>query len=355
MSVAPSGSYDITTKRIYRSVTGSGGTDYLYVTEVPVAYTTFTDSVLAASLGEVIPSKSWLAPPTGLQGLTMMANGIMAGFIGKDIYFSEPYAPHAWPVEYVLTVDYPIVGIGAFGSSLFVGTTGNPYILNGVDPAGMTMTKGEFQQACVSKRSIVEMGGGVMYASPDGIIAVDGSGINLVTRAMMTKDDWQAYVPSSIHASHVDGRYFAFFNTGSRTGSVVLDLTGDSAALWESDQYCSALYNDIRADALYMVTGSNVKKWDGDTTNLNYSWKSKIFVLPRPENLAVGQVFASSYPVTFKAYANGVLKHTQTVANDSPFKLPSGFKAKEWEIETSGSNPINAIYLASSVLDLKQA
>lgn len=355
LSVAPSGSYNIAAKRIYRSVTGSAGTDYLFVAEIGVAITTFTDTVLAASLGEVCPSKTWLPPPKDLQGLTIMANGIYAGFVGKDIYFSEPFMPHAWPVQYVLSVDYPVVGIGAYGASLFVGTAGNPYIIHGVDPMGMSMTKAEFQQACVSKRSIVEMGGGVMYASPDGIVAVDGSGINLVTRAIMTKEDWQAYKPASITASHLDGRYYAFYDTSSRQGAVILDLTGDGATLWETDQYCTATYNDVRTDSLYLAQGSSVNKWDGGSSKLTYQWRSKIFVLPKPINMMVGQVFATAYPVTMKVYLGGALKHTQSVTNDSPFKLPSGFKGKEWEVEVSGTNSVNIVYLATSVEELKQA
>lgn len=355
MSVAPGGSYNVTSKRIYRSVAGSGGSDYLFVAEIPVANTTYTDSILAADLGEVIPSKDWIQPPSTMSGLTLMANGILAGFDKNDVCFSEPFVPHAWPSAYRLQTDYPIVGIGAFGASLFVGTTGYPYIINGVDPMGMTMTKGEFRQACVSKRSVVEMGNGVLYASPDGICAVDGSGVNVVTKAIMTRDDWQAYKPESIIAANLDGRYFAFFNTGTRQGCLVLDLTGDGAQLWESSVYTTATYNDIRTDSLYIVDGSNVKKWDGSNTSLTYSWKSKIFLAPRPENMGVGQVFAEAYPVTFKLYADGVLKHTQTVANDKAFKLPSGYKAKEFEVVVEGTTTINSIYIASTAAELKQA
>jgi hypothetical protein len=283
-----------------------------------------------------------------------MANGIMAGFSKNDVCFSEPFVPHAWPSEYRLQTDFPIVGIGAFGASLFVGTTGYPYIINGVDPNSMTMTKGEFRQACASKRSIVEMGNGVLYASPDGICAVDGAGVTVITKSIMTRDDWQAYKPESIIATNLDGRYFAFYNTGTKQGCLVLDMTGDGAQLWESDVYTTAVYNDIRSDSLYLVDGSNVKKWDGGSGNLTYTWKSKIFVAPSPQNMGVGQVFAEAYPVTFKLYADRALKHTQTVANDRPFKMPSGYKAKEFEVEVSGTNAINTIYISGVTAGLRQ-
>lgn len=355
LSTAPSGSYNVVSKRIYRAVAGSGGSDYLYVGELAVATTTYSDTTTAANLGEVIPSKTWDMPPSDMQGLTLMANGIMAGFSGKDVCFSEPFIPHAWPAGYRLQTDFPIVGIGAFGSSLFVGTTGYPYIITGVDPAQMTMIKGEFRQACVSKRSIVEMGNGVFYASPDGICVADGSGVNVITKGIMTRDDWQAYNPSSIVAAHLDGRYWAFYDNGTTQGALILDLTGDGATLWKTSQYATATYNDIKTDSLYLAIGSNVKKWDADSTDLTYTWKSKIFVAPKPENVGAGQVFAESYPVTFKLYADGALKHSQSVANDRPFRLPSGYKGKEFEIEISGTKPVNSIFLASTVKQLTAA
>lgn len=355
LSTAPTGAYNIVSKRIYRAVAGSGGSDYLFVGEIPVANTTYADTTAAAGLGEVLPTKTWEMPPSDMQGLTLMANGIMAGFTGKDICFSEPFVPHAWPSEYRLQTDFPIVGIAAFGGALFVGTTGYPYIINGVDPAQMTMAKGEYRQACVSKRSIVEMGNGVFYASPDGICMVDGSGIQVITRGIMTREDWQAYKPESMVATHLDGRYWAFFDTGTRQGALVLDLTGDGAQLWETDQYATALYNDIKTDALYMAIGSNVKKWDAGTTSLSYTWKSKVFLAPRPQNMGAGQVFADTYPVTMKVYGDGVLRHTQTVANDRPFKLPSGFKVKEFEIEVSGTAAINSVFIASTAKELAEA
>lgn len=355
LSGAPVGAYNVSTKRIYRAVTGTSGTDYLFVAEIGVGQSTYSDTVAAASLGEPLPSLDWVAPPSTMQGLTMMANGIMVGFTGKDLCFSVPFIPHAYPLSYRLQTDFPIVGIGAFGASLFVGTTGFPYIITGIDPENMTMTKAEERQACVSKRSIVEMGSGVLYASPDGICLADGSGVRVITKGIITRDNWQAYKPESITATHMDGRYFAFFDTGTRQGLLVLDVTGDSAQLWESSVYATAVYNDIKTDSLYLAIGSNVRKWDSGETNLTYTWKSKKFVAPSPRNLGVGQVFANVYPVTFKLYADGELKHTQTVTNDRPFKLPSGFKTREFEVELLGTSDINTVFLSSTAALLKQA
>lgn len=353
MSTVPSGAYNVTTKRIYRSVQGSTGAGYLFVAEIAAASTSFTDNVLSANLGEALPSADWGAPPTDMKGLCLMANGIMAGFSGKDICFSEPFVPSAWPEAYRLQSDHQIVGLCPFGQSLFVGTEEFPYIISGVDPVSMIMTKLPNRQACVSKRSIVDMGGGVFYASPDGICLADATGIKLLTAELLTRDEWQAYNPSSISATQIDGRYFAFYDTGSVQGCLVFDPTGDGAALWNSDVYHTAMYNEVKSDALYLATTGTVQKWDSSSTPLNYRWKSKVYVLATPQNLGAAQVLAKAYPVTLKVYADGALIHTQSVADDRPFRLPSGFRAREWQFEVSGTAEVTSVFMASTVLELR--
>jgi hypothetical protein len=64
-------------------------------------------------------------------------------------------------------------------------------------------------------------------------------------------------------------------------------------------------------------------------------------------------VVARSYPATFKLYADGVLKHTQTVANADPFWLPSGYRARFLEVEITGTAEVLAVHVASSPQELK--
>jgi len=81
MTAAPAGAHNITHRRIYRTASGSQGTNYYYVGEQSTASTTYADTVGAADLGEVLPSLTWDTPPATLKGLTAMAGGILAGFV----------------------------------------------------------------------------------------------------------------------------------------------------------------------------------------------------------------------------------------------------------------------------------
>lgn len=354
--VAPVGYSNITKKYIYRSSTGSNATDYQFVGEQPVAVTNFVDYKKQVDLGEVIPSTGWEPPPSDMFGLRVMANGIFTGFSGKDICFSEPFLPHAWSSKNRLTVDHKIIGGGAFGQSLAVLTDSYPYIATGVDPSAVTLVKTSLQQACVSARSIVEVGDAVIYASPDGLVRIGMGGIEVITARIISQEQWQAYNPSSIHAYIHEGRYYAFYTkTDNTTGVIVFTLNGADAPMTLGSQYTTAAHVVAKEDSLFIVEDGLIKKMDKASTDKTYLWKSKVFEHPHQINFGVAQVLCDSYGsgVVFKIWADGVLRHTQTVTNKDPFRLPSGFLARDWYVQVEGTSDILAISVAQTPVELK--
>jgi len=344
---------DVATKRIYRSNAGSKGTDFQFVAEIPLAQASYNDSALAEDLQEVVETWGWVPPPESMVGLKLMANGIGVGFSGNTLYLSEPFALYAYPIAYQISTDSPIVGLGAFGQSIFVGTKANPYILSGTDPASLTMIKLEMKQACVSKRSIVEMSGGVVYASPDGIVRVGPDGISMLTTGLIPRDEWQEYNPSSIHAYELDGRYFAFYDNGTEQGCLVFEFAM-KPSIHKLDLYATAGYNDRLRDALYLAVDGDIVKWDHGTDNLTMTWRSKKFRTPYQQNMGAVKIGADAYPVTFKLYANGSLKSTLSIGAEQVYKLPAGYKADRFEFEVVASDQINYIAVSETVRGIRQ-
>lgn len=349
----PGGNRNLTLKRIYRSSTVGSQAYFQFVAEVPIANTTYTDSKTQAQLGEVLPSENWNEPPSGLTGLKLMANGVAVGFAGNTVWMSEPNLPHAWPHSYPIDAD--IVGLATWGQAVAVLTKTVPYLMEGVDPAAMSTRKLELRQSCVAKRSIVETGDGVLYASPDGLVSIGSGGIQLITQNVLSRDQWQAYKPDSILAYLHNGRWHGFYNTGSERGLVIFDFTGQGAYMTVSNMNSTtavtAGFQDASTDTLYLLQGSNIVRFDAGTA-LTYLWRSKIFRSLQHVNYSVGQVRASAYPVTLRVYADGALKHTQTVASDRHFRLPAGFKALDWYIELEGASNITEAFLATSAAEL---
>jgi hypothetical protein len=341
----PSG-YTLTHRRIYRSTSGT----FLFVAEIPLSATSFTDTVVAEDLGEELPSLTWLPPPATLAGLTNLPNGIMAGFTGRDVYFCEPYRPYAWPVQYMQSLDFPVVGLGRMDTTLAVLTTGTPYFIQGSSPDAMVVVKSDLEQACASKRSIVSTNNSVIYASPDGLVLLSSGGSRILTEQMFTRAQWQAtFNPSSIHAYQHDMKYVAFYTVGGVTGGFIFDLTTGQMIL--HTLYATAGYNDLQADKLYTAfSNREVKIWLAGSA-LNYTWKSKKFSMPKVMGFSCAQVEAEAYPVTAKFYSDSTLMHTETVTSRAPFRLPAT-PGLDWEIQVEGNTEVFNIAMAQSMQEL---
>lgn len=351
----PVGAYNITHWRVYRVNTGTSGAEYQFVAEVPIATATYTDSTLSANLGEVLPTLGWLPPPSTLVGLINLPNGGMAGFYSNTLCFCEPWKPYAWPIKYQLTTDTDIVAVAACSAGVVVTTARGVYLCAGSDPASMSMIKLNSPQACASKRSMVSFGGGVAYASPDGIMATSGSEPVNMTDAYFTRDEWQALNPKSMNACIQDGRYYCFYDNGTTQGGFIIDPTNSVAGLIFINTYATAAFSDALTDALYLMTDINIVKWDAGTTNKVFLWKSKVFTHNKPSNMSYGQVFAAKYPVKVLYYGDGALRHTQNANNDRPYRLPSGFKCRDWEVAIESDKEVYAVYGAENMEILKNA
>lgn len=280
----------INRQRIYRSQTALTGTQLFLIAERDATTANFVDNVPPEAFQEPLPSVEYNPPPDTMAGLTAMPNGMMAAFDGKDLYFCEPYKPHAWPSSYVLTTDYEIVGLGAFGTSLAVMTTGNLYMVSGTSPESMVMQKLELNLPCVSARGIVDLGYAIAYPSHDGLVLVSDGGARVVTELIFSRDEWLRMNPSTVLAGQYDGRYYMPYsyiddNDSPRTGTMILDLTGEQQFVIRTDLQPQAMFYEPETGNLYMLIGQKLYQWD-DVNRPYYqqTWKSKIFVMPKPAN-----------------------------------------------------------------------
>ena len=77
---------------------------------------------------------------------------------------------------------------------------------------------------------------------------------------------------------------------------------------------------------------------------------SNKFYFDRPISPAVAKVDADTYNsnITFKIYADGTLKHTQSVGDSNMFRLPSGYRAKQIEVQLEGTQDVNHVCVYES-------
>ncbi len=403
--------YNFVYKRIYRSV----GTDALLVAQIPIATTTYADAILAAALpGDVLPSVGWLPPPSDLQGLISLPGGSLAGFRNNELWFSEPGFPHAWPVKYMQTFDYQIVAIAAFSNNVAVATKGYPSVGSGLHPESFSFEKIPHLQPCVSKRSMACDEQGAIYACPNGWMALGINYTGLVTNTLMTRREMTTYQPSTILGVVFDQRYFGFYTANGVTRALVIKR-GDSPPMVELAVPAAAIHLEPTTDRLIYVDANTNFLYNLDPFNtlpLTYTWKSKVFEAAYPKNFsciqvvssepdpltvaaqatldaanaainaaniaqyatgvfknAFGEMMLNEYPlngstlneliptidrkVGVYVYAGGILKYSGRLEPNQVARLPSGFRAINWEIALTGQVPVQAVEMSDSVEELK--
>ena len=266
------------TRRIYRTVNA----DYFFVVELPIATTSYNDTILDTALGEVLPTLGWIMPPATMTGLITLPNGSTAGIDGNNICFSVPYAPYAWPIAYRQASNFQCVALGAFGSSLIVGTQGVPLIITGSDPSSLSVDKTEVKESCLSARGMVDVGSGVMYPSVNGLAFIGDGGANMGTKALFSKDEWAQINSGSLQCVWHGNLVFGWFNVNAagQTG-FAFDMSSEAFAMLTS--VIDTCYVDDETNEMFMVSGGVLYQWDAHPYNtLNFDWKSKVFVSLKP-------------------------------------------------------------------------
>ena len=399
--------YDISKIRIYHTVVSSDSADFFFVAELPAATTTYADnnsnSVVASN--EIMASTDWIGPPNDLVGWVTMPNGMIAGWKGSELWFCEPYRPHAWPAAYSSVVEYPIIGLGVINQTLVVCTAGYPIVATGIHPDSISMSKLASFEPCMSRGSVLSIPEGVYYASPNGLVLVANGVASLVTDGMIQKDEWNNYNKvATLRATRMGSAYYAFGS--ERVGFMQSDSFQTNA--FQQDDFAGS-YKGVLLDnanqriAFNTLTSADITTnvfndgWSGETlilrndklyrldmADLTFSrdtalWRSKIFQAPDKKNFAAIRVYfeipswaPTQNPVrvtddlqTFdrttqygvlRVYADDRLIMTRELRTSGELmRLPSGFKADYWQIEFETVIKINSVQLATSVKELMKA
>lgn len=380
-TAAPGGTdplYNIVSKRIYRAVTGSGGTVYKEVTTIALATATYVDTKEDDETGpNILESEDWDLPPATLQGIIALPNGIMAGFFGNQLCFSARARPHAWPVLYRLPTDTDIVAIANIDNTVVIGTKSFVYTATGNDPASYSMSQPGAAQACVSKRSMRYLDKvGVVFASPDGYMVCRGSAgkVDNATEGIFTRRQWEALVPSSIIAGVHDSVLHFFFTGTTPDAGYALDAKPNGFGLIRLSYHATALHSDPLTDGFYLVldvnneptdsdlpvastavtpNGLKIFQFDAGASNMVFRWRGKLNLTAYPLALTIAQVRALSYSnLLFRVYADGAVIHEQVVSNDKEFTLPALDTYGSYEFEFMGTSTARSGQAAEDVLEL---
>jgi len=396
--------------RIYRTVLGVSGTEYYRVGEVTLGTTSFVDDIDVSTLDAdtLLESLDYDQPETTMSGMLTIHNSMIVGFFGNTLCFCEPGKPHAWPIKYRQQIDSTIVGLGAFGTTLIVLTDRTPWKVDGNNPEAVSLARTDYVLPCVSKRSIVNIGFGVMWSSTGGMAVYSTTiGTDYITKNVHSWTTWpQAVTPTGVIGKYYRGRYF-----GSDSTNTFLFERNDQVGghLVRSDVIFTAAYYLPATDAFYYVDSGKVHLWNspnvGPTT---LDWKSKVFTTKQFVNFGAARVIADystpegeaaliaenaaivaanalillaateggamgeddvselmldgsrltplavpEFNATFQFFVNKQLVYTNIITNDQPFRLPTGYRSDTFEVRVATTARVRAIHLAETVTGLR--
>jgi len=367
----------ITAIRLYRTVTGlQTGASFYMVEEFPLYppdpyHDTSKDLEIIDN--PTLISTSWANPPDFLDGLVSLPSGMMVGFTGTTIHFCEPYRPHAWPAVYDLSVLYDIVALTAWNQSLAILTAGYISAGTGNSPANYIINQTQVAEPCISRGSVVTDLQGVIYSSQNGLVKTNYFQAEIITLDTMNKDTWLTpYHGGTIIGARHRAEYiaihseggFIFDGTDRHTGFILLNNLDNATSIW----------NDEFEGNTYVMIDGNVYLWDSPTADhQTYQWRSKQFYAPQPISLGAVHVTSSrrvddvlppdpsgllpdGVRARFRVYAGQDMTLIMERDIEKPtdiFRLPSGFRAFDWQIELIGRVRIDSVELASTMKELQ--
>lgn len=339
---------------IYRAAFDGSTSAWQWVGEVPIAMASWSDTVPFGDEAEELVSTDWVPPPLGLKAMTPLAAGFVAGFHDHYLCYSEPYLPHAWPEKYRYPLKYPVVGLKNTQTGLLIATTGKPYWAFGADPASAVPVELDAYYPCLSAASMVDMGGYIIYASQDGLVAVSGQETRVVSGELVDRFTWlRDFNPAQIVAFIYEGLYvFGFgeswwaFEPGA--GNLV---KLDTAVLPVPPNQLRQAYYDTPRDTTVLVATSG-RCYDVVSKPGNrFQWRSRVFETA-PTSFACVQVLATAYPVTLRVTADNQT-HEYQVVGEGVQRLVGGFRASRWALELEGQGRVTRAVIALSPSDVR--
>ncbi len=405
---------------IYRTVVSTAGdATYFFVAQVPVATITYTDTQSddVVALNNILQTTTWGPPPADLQGFVQMPNGMIAGFKSNEVWFCEPFYPHSWPSVYIITTEFPVVGLGVIGQSLIICTQGYPVVATGISPGTISVSTATTPRPCTSRGSIVSGDTAVFFAGTDGLIMAQGSGyLQNFTEGWITKEKWQQFVPQKgLRAINFLSSYFGFGTTSSTLSPDKMDtayqppasqygftidfgsanlqarwlgfttLTGPIGRSYVNGELVTADISGLSKDhwtglPLFVINNQVYYPDFGDQTPalLPYKWRSKIYQEQWPQNYEAMKIYFNIPPGTIsqgpvrdidkvqtfnpntqygivRVYADGRLVNTREIRKSGELmRVASGYKAVFWQWEVEAQVEITAMHVATSVKELRE-
>ncbi len=275
-----------------------------------------------------------------------------------------------------------------FYDDVFFGTPMRPYHMrvvfsDNVDTDTLDFSIRPFPDyyGCVPN-TMVATNFGAMYASPDGLIALQVNEDQVATKKLTNPGDtfhnpvhditiqgiraagwWNGfylglattgvgylYNNENNHNNQFPLGQLITFTTpvGTPGPNIVVGTAGQGAISGEHGGF-------------FQCWGNTLYYWPlpgygyDSAARMDYTWRSKVFVMQGTTCFAAAKVVnEDDGPITVNFYGDGNLIYSYAVTDSKPFRIPSQHSCIEWEIELIGTGTVQEVHIATSMREITE-
>lgn len=372
----PPPEYGVTSIRLYRLASGfdtnnisienvmidekSSLSEYFFVGEFPIGESVYIDDLMDRELGFPLETQGYVEPPKDLRGIISVKGTQLAGFYaGNKIRFSMPRYPHAWQEADELTIPDTIHALVELNQNVIVLTCGAIYMVEPIKDCktvGCRKVSKTLENyplvSCCGTHGYTLTPKGVVFVSAEGLILTTGTEAVNITSPYFAQDDWRALLPDRMSVVyHRDSIYFFSENIAYCLQFPVSLAQWDNSVLIQlSDR---PKYAFSANEDLFLVEDTGVYRWNMGNKWRPYMWKGKKEISPSQVNFAGAKV--SRYNggnVKFKLFGDDLLIKEYDPQQTEKFRLPSGRRDIEFQLELSGTAEVYQVEISTSYRDL---
>jgi hypothetical protein len=340
---------------IYRISEGYNPTrDYQLVARVPVTDSAYEDYFLNDDLGDVIPTSyvsnagltvQAFPPPEQFYGMAGPHNGMLIGWIGGSIYYSESGKIDYWNTLYRMEAKGEVVACVPNGSGIVVITTLGVQLITGNQPLAMMIADSLSGYGGLTKRTVASGIGGIFFLSKSGIISVGagGSTTNL-TRKTLGDDYFKNYDYESATMEIVNERIYL----SNAAGTLIYDFTNGNITTG------TGIYLDLHMDRkggrlLGLREDGHIVHVSGGNTPMQMEYQTGDLVLGNPVDKRYEQFeFFGEGSLAVKITMEGELVADRIIEMDSMkrfrrIKVPRKYQGRSARIQMVGTGTVREI------------
>jgi hypothetical protein len=209
---------------------------------------------------------------------------------------------------------------------------------------------------CVAKRGAVEVDGGCLYPSHNGVYLATPSEVRNMTVGLFVYDEWKHVHPETFISAYFDQRYYAHHarDTGLDSRIMVLS-TAEPDSTIEVTEQVDSMYANPYDGRMYVSQGNLVSLWDEDDANHYIGvYQSREYQLGAPTNFTFAQVH-------FEAVAAITVDNSIIEANNAllasafgPHGEINGNQFNQYAINGSAIQKVPGMFGFGQVLSLDQ-